>query len=266
MRWMPSISKRLCLATTVILTACAWSARAEDLMNLSVPRSHVEDRADIIDPVAEDDLINRLAQLERRTGVQFIVLTVHSTAPHEISQLASRLGEKWKLGQKDKSNGVLMLIAVDDRKYFTASGRGIESVLTDAWLAQTGRDYMAARFRKGDYAGGIREAVIAISNRVYQSAGITPTDVPVRTSPHSPGVGDILWSVFIGVFFLSSLLSYIFHARLARSRHTWMGGLWLGGFGGGHGGFGGGSFGGGGGSFGGGGGGSFGGGGAGGSW
>jgi uncharacterized protein len=224
----------------------------------------VVDEAAMIPADARRRIEDKLAAFEQRTGDQVVVLTVDSLDGEPIEDYSVRVAQTWKLGQKGKDNGVLLVVAKQDRKIRVDVGYGLEPTLTDL---ETGRiiDLMRPDFQKGDFGAGIEHGTEAILTAL--DGGEVPAQ-PVAQRQGKGLSGDLLtFLIAIGIFLVLNAL-----ARRSRSSRWPWGGGW-GGFGGGGfggGGFGGGGFGGGGGGGGGGGfsggGGSFGGGGASGSW
>ena len=266
------------LAAAVAL-ATTSAARAQVLPE---PRNHVEDHAGVIDRGVWAKLDAFLTELEQKTGFQMIVLTIDTTDGVPIEEYALKHAEAWKLGQKGKDNGVLVVIAVKDRRYRIENGYGAEAVLPDAFCDAVARQYFVPNFKRKDYSRGIYEGALALANKVAVDQGATISGMPVRQvsqrgGRHRTGAGRVLpcFSSLVPLIIILSIISAL--ARRRRGHRAWGGGIspwWLllllgGGsrrsYGGG---FGGGSFGGGfgGGSFGGGGGGGFGGGGASGGW
>ena len=269
-RYMPA------LPVAVLLTlATSQTARAQQ--TLPVPRNHVEDRANVIDAASERRIDGYLTELEQKTGAQIIVLAINTTGGEDIFGFAMRHAETWKLGQKGKDNGLLIAVAVKDRKYQILPGYGLEGVLPDAWLHLVREQYFIPNFRNNNFAAGLEQGALAIANKVAADAGVTITGLPkypVRQTQYrrrGRSLGGNLWCFVVAVIILSSLGGGGGrHYRRRRGLGSWIG-PWLifsaltGGARSSWGGFGGGGFGGGG-SFGGGGGGSFGGGGVGGGW
>jgi uncharacterized protein len=286
---MENANRRLCrpagliaLAVTVAL-AVAPAAHAQLLPE---PRNHVEDRAGVIDRSVRMKLDAFLTELEQKTTFQMIVLTIGTTGGEPIEDYALKHAEAWRLGHEGKDNGVLVVIAVKDRRYRIENGYGAEAILPDAFCDAVARQYFVPNFKRKDYSRGIYEGTLALANRVAANEGTTISGMPVRQVSHGAGrhggrPGGT-WACFSSLLPLIIVFSII--SVLARRRHghrAWAGGIspwWLllllgtgsrrsygGGFGGG---WGGGGFGGGfgGGSFGGGGGGGFGGGGTSGGW
>lgn len=238
---------------------------------LPMPQHYVEDYANVIDSSYEQSLNGILQELEQKTGAQYIVLTVETTGGLPIEDFAIRLAEKWKLGQKGKDNGMLFVLAKNDRKYRFEVGYGLEGFITDQYCSRVGRDVLVPYLKKGNYGEGIYQANLQIAQRIAAQAGATlagaPTLKPVPTS-RTPRTSTLPCCGILPVLFIMLLL----FGGLGRGMGWWFFlPFMFGGFGG-HGGYGrsgsygGGSFGGGFGGFGGGMGGGFGGGGAGGSW
>ncbi len=236
----------------------------------AMPRAYVVDLAGIISDNAEIPLNALLKELEQKTTAQVIVLTVRSLDGEAIESFSLRTAEKWKLGQKGKDNGVLVAIALNDRKYRFEVGYGLESVLPDSLVGTIGRQYLVPYFRQGDYSSGINAATVEIIRTIAAHEGVQITQMPaVQKAYHDEEPGSLVKEGLLLAMFLAGVvfifLTPLYLERTSRRKSRWWG-TGFGGFGGGSfggfGGFGGGSSGG----FGGGGGGGFGGGGASGSW
>jgi uncharacterized protein len=245
------------------LVALCWTVLAMDIPDS--PPTYVVDMAGVIHESIERDLNGYLQELEQKTTVQMIVLTLASLEGAEIRDFALTLAhDKWKLGQQGKDNGLLLLVAVKDRKYTIEIGYGLEGIIPDSMAGEIGRGYLAPYFRKNDYSTGIYTGVLALVYAIARDAGVTISGMP-RVSGF--GSGDTrkkssgpLGKIGTVLFFISVLYLFIRHPRafLTLLLLSSMGsGGRRGDWGGGGGGFGG---------FGGGGGGGFGGGGASGSW
>ena len=230
------------------------------------PQNHVVDLAGVIDDRAEAGLNGYLLELEQKTTAQMVVLTISSLEGESLEDLSISVAhDRWKLGQKGKDNGVLLLVAVSDRKYRFEIGYGLEGALPDSLVGSIGREYLVPYFRKGDYSNGILAGSLAIISSIAAEAGVEISGMPVlRTARSSRGNGQegpsLLRGIFGVLFLIGLAYMFIRHPRLlllllvmntlgGGRRGGWHGG---GGFGGG--------------SFGGGGGGGFGGGGASGRW
>lgn len=262
----------------VLVGVLAIGASALAAPPLPVPRTHVADYGNLIDPKTEREIDGYLTELEQKTGAQVIILTVQTTGGEDIFDYTFSIAEQWKLGQKGKDNGALVCVAKDEQKARVEVGYGLEGVLPDAWCKAMEDQLFVPNFKKGDYATGLREGAVAIANQIADSDGVQLSGIPatrVRRHGNRVAVTSGCSSV-IFLIIIISIVSRIFRRR-GRYYRSWGGGgllegmiigSMLGGMGrrsgwsnwGGGGGFGGGGFGGG--SFGGGGGGGFGGGGA----
>jgi uncharacterized protein len=257
--------------TAVLLLFCYVGEFARGQAALPMPRHYVEDYANVINDSDEQSLNGILQELEQKTGAQYIILTVDTTGGLPIEQFAIELAEKWKLGQKGKDNGMLFVLAKNDRRYRFEVGYGLEGFITDQYCGRVGRDVLEPLLKRGDYSRGIYQANLQIIQRIAEQTGVTLTGMPkLSPMPAQQRRGTR------GLPCCSLLPLIFFFLIIFGGRGRGMGWLFflpfmMGGFGGqgGYGrsgSFGGGSFGGGFGGFGGGMGGGFGGGGASGSW
>ncbi len=257
--------RRLRLACVLVALAGASAAAAP--APLPSPLGFVSDFAGMIDPATEKRLTDRIRELKQKTGSEIAVVTVPTTQPDPVPERAVRLAEAWKPGDPSKDNGVLFLIAVEDRELFIATGYGIEGALPDGLVGEIRDRTIVPKFREGNLAAGIEAGVdrmAAIIAREY-NVELTGSPSPDGPAPRRFTTGDV---IILAIILLIILGPYFFSsngppgASRTRRRRSWDVGppMWGGTFGGG--GFGGS----GGGGFGGFGGGSFGGGGAGGKW
>jgi uncharacterized protein len=245
--------------TLLFLAVPLWTAHARD-NEVPVPEFHrrVTDLSGTLSEGEAGNLEAALAGFEQSTSNQIAVLIIPSLNGEGIEDYSMRVAERNKFGKKGRDNGVLLVIAKDDRLMRIEVGYGLEGVLTDALCDQIIRRVIAPKFRQGNYAEGIDAGINAIMLATKGEFKGTPGgNFDIR---HFTPLFFILVFIVFGIIsrFLGGGRRHYVGSRGYTSR-----GIWFGGFGGG--GFGGGGFGGGGGGFSGGGG-SFGGGGASGSW
>lgn len=262
--------KSVLLGWALGLSLLAAPATAQTFPKLA--GAPVVDQADII-PAAEEAALNtQLLELEKRTGHQLVVATVNDLEGNDIADYGYKLGRAWGIGDEAKDDGVVFLIAPNERRMNIAVGLGLEPVLTDALSGRIIRDVVTPKFKAGDMPGGIQDGVNAIAQQIQ----LPPEEAAARAAAADSaerdraGDGDIGGLIFVGFiiffFFILPMLSSIGRRGKKRRRGgpwdapiiIWGGGDWGGGSGGGSswGGGGGGGFGGfsgGGGSFGGGG-------------
>jgi uncharacterized protein len=257
------------LVWCVAVTLCAAQGFAAEVPALS---GRVNDQARVLSEQTRQRLTNRLAAYEQSTGHQLAVLTVPTLDGDPIEDFSIRVVEAWKLGRKDRDDGILLLVASGDKKVRIEVGYGLEGDLPDAAAGRIIRDVMAPHFRRGDFDTGISAAVDAILAKTggesLDAGGTTASQDKQRVvkQPRAAPVGVLGWIgwilstlfklAFFGVFVVIVVVLAFINmfgggGRGGRSRGFYVGG---GGFGSGGGGFGGGGgFSGGGGSFGGGG-------------
>ena len=137
-----------------------------------------EDRECVIRSDIRDQLNASLQELERKTSAQVLVLTVKSLDGENIENFSLRIAEQWKPGQKGKDNGVLIALAVQDRKYRFEIGYGLEEVLPDSLVGTIGRQYLVPYLKEGDYNKGIYAATIAVANTIASHEGVEISGMP----------------------------------------------------------------------------------------
>lgn len=244
------------------LAGCSFGDDGPDRPEFSAP---VVDEADVVPDAVEQRVNEGLKAFEARYGPQIAVAVVESTGDTSIEDYTIDLARDWGVGDKDRDDGVLLLIAYEDRQLRIEVGDGVEGDLTDL---ESGRilGEMRSFLRAGDVGGAVEQGVLAIRAQLGDDAA-SPLPAPPAPSDSDGGSGDgFPWPL---LFFLLPAMGFGFFRRsgLGGRRRGWGSPiLWGGGFGGGFGGGGWSGGGGGGGGWGGGGGGGFSGGGASGNW
>ncbi|NNC60243.1 MAG: methanol dehydrogenase [Erythrobacter sp.] len=236
----------------------------------------VVDQADIIPDTTEAELTQKLAALEQQSQRQLVVVTVPDLDGYDISDYGYRLGREWGIGDAERNDGALLIVAPTERKVRIEVGYGLEGYLTDALSSLIINNQIVPRFRDGDMSGGIVAGADAIIQQLQlpedEARAIAAEAAQSREREGGFPIGGLIWAGFLFFFFIVPMLSG--RGRRRRYRRGGMGGVvgdiilweagkaiargvsgddWGGGGGFGGGGFGGGGFGGGGGSFGGGG-------------
>ncbi len=147
----------------VFVLAAPSAAGATDVPALTGP---VTDLANVLSAKERTELAERLLAQENATTNQIVILTVNSLDGEPIEAFAQRVFRAWTLGQEKRDNGVLVLLAVKDRKMRIEVGRGLEGALPDARCAQIIRNEMTPRLRQGKYSEALTAAVTAIDQSV----------------------------------------------------------------------------------------------------
>jgi len=136
---------------------------------------YVNDYANVIDASTEEYIMNVAVALEQKTKAQVVVLTIESLEGDSIENYAYNVFTNWGIGDKDLNNGVLILVAINDRRSRIEVGYGLEGALPDGKTGRIQDEYMLPHFRANDYATGIKKGFQAIVNEIYQEYGIEDT-------------------------------------------------------------------------------------------
>ncbi len=170
---------RRVLAAAAVLAALALPARALEVPFLT---GRVVDDAHLLDAGSASRLEAVLRGYEKKTGRQLVVLTLPSLDGEPLEDFSIKVARTWKLGRKGKDDGILLLVARDDRQVRIEVGYGLEGDLPDALCGRIIRGVIVPRFRAGDYPGGIAAGVNAIIGTLAGSYS-PPSDAP----PFHPG-------------------------------------------------------------------------------
>lgn len=159
----------------------------------------IVDEAGLLPPDEAQRIEDELRRLEEETGVQVAVLTVESLEGEVLEDYSLRVAETWGLGQAEEDNGVLLLVARDDRKLRIEVGYGLEGRLTDAQAGRIVRNAIVPRFKAGDFDGGVAAGVDSIVGAVRGEEGAIPED----TGSGLEGGPEGFWErAFMGGIFL----------------------------------------------------------------
>ena len=193
------------LATSVLLAVfllCmpAWACAQQ----AAIPRfdSPVVDVTGTLDAASKQRIEQQALALQQRKGSQLQVLVVASTAPETIEQYAVRAFESFRLGRKGVDDGVLLVVAKDDRKVRIEVGYGLEGAIPDITAGRVIQEYMVPKFRQGDYAGGIIDA----SAQLVKLIEGEPLPEPVADNPTGPDRGGEWLFALVAAFFVASFL------------------------------------------------------------
>lgn len=250
------------LLLVLFLTGIAAAPlHAEKWQDLKV-QGYINDFAGVLNPTTVERITRLCTEVDQKAKAQIAVVTIKSLDGDAVEDFANHLFQKWGVGYKGTDRGVMVLLAVEDHKYWTEVGYGLEPILPDGKVGGFGRD-MVPLLRQGDYNGTISQMVSQIAGVIAEDSHVsldTLSQMPAASTPEGHTqeihltprqilvllillftVGPLLLR-FLGPLFLLSILS----GGMGRGRSGGWGGGGFGGGGGGFGGFGGGSSGGGG--------------------
>jgi len=141
------------------IVALVWMALAVYAVNFPALTGRIVDQANIIPAATRSTIEPKLADLEARSGIQLVVATIATLEGQEIEPYANELFRSWKLGEKTKNNGVLLLVAPNEHRVRVEVGYGLEGTLTDALTKVIITNAITPRFKTGDFGGGISRGV-----------------------------------------------------------------------------------------------------------
>lgn len=144
---------------------------------LPKPAGRITDLANVIDAGTESELDSRLDQLEQKTSHEVAVVTVPSLGGAPVEDYAVRLFKAWGIGQARQDNGVLVLVAPNEREMRIEVGYGLEGILPDGLAGEIIRDSFIPRFRNNDYSGGIRDGVLRVADIVEKQQVLTAEEL-----------------------------------------------------------------------------------------
>lgn len=170
------------------------------------PLARVTDAAGVLSSVAIAQLESKLAAFEQARGAQIAVIVVPSTQPEPISDFANRVGGQWKIGRPEIGDGVLMVVAVKDRRAWISVARALEGAIPDVVAARITREQMGPRFAQGDFAGGLNAGVDAVMRRIEGEGLPTPAGLPRERVDAGESVISLLIPLIIGGAIVSSFL------------------------------------------------------------
>ena len=185
----------------------------------------VNDFAGVIDESSERELDRRILALQRASGDVVVVATVPTFQPYaDVREYAVKMFENQGrgIGERGKDNGLLIVVAVEDRKVGIEVGYGLEGFVTDGFSGQTIRETILPAFRQGQYGAGLIAGTTRIINRIAEGRGVQLTDVPSAVPVQAPAGGDSdrdfadALRVFLFILFIIFMLS---RRSRRRNRH-----------------------------------------------
>ncbi|ABM93108.1 TPM domain-containing protein [Methylibium petroleiphilum] len=189
-RWLASLALALLVGP--------WSASsAQDLRPVPVLSASVIDQTGTLTRAQVSALEAKLAAFEREAGSQLVVLIVATTQPEDIAAYAQRVGESWKIGRREVGDGLIVLVAKDDRKVRIEVAKALEGAVPDLAARQIIDRALTPAFRAGDFAGGLNAAVDQLAARIRGEA--LPAPGSVSKAPQS----GAQWQDFAMFFLLA---------------------------------------------------------------
>lgn len=190
----------------------AW-ALAQDLQPIPELRARVIDQTGTLDAASVTALETKLAAFEQSRGSQVVVVMVATTAPEDIADYTQRLGDAWKIGRPAVGDGVLFVIAKNDRRMRIATAKALEGAIPDLMARRILDGAVTPAFRGGDYAGGIEAGVDQILARIRGEELPLPAAANAPRQAGFDGMELLIFLVF-AVPMASTALRSIFGSKL----------------------------------------------------
>jgi len=208
MRWF-----LVCLAW--LLAAAVSPLRAQDVQPVPLLSGRVIDQTATLTAPQAQALSAKLDAVERERGSQLVVLIVATTLPEDIASYAQRVGEAWKIGRKDVGDGLVIVVAKNDRKVWITVAKSLEGAVPDLAAKQIVDERVVPAFRAGDYAGGLNAAVDRLAARIGTEGLPEPTSRPTaQKGSQGFNLEDMAIFFFVAVPIIGAVLTGIFGRKL----------------------------------------------------
>jgi uncharacterized protein len=203
MRWLRQLG--------LLLLFLVGTAAAQPVLPVPPLSERVIDQTGTLTAVETQNLIGKLAAFEAEAGPQIVVLLVPTTLPEDIASFAQRVGETWKIGRRDVGDGLLMVVAKNDRKIWIAPAKALEGAVPDLAARRIVADHISPRFRNGDFAGGIDAGVDALIARI-KGENLPAPDARDRSRGDGGGFApfELLMFAFVALPILATVLRSVF--------------------------------------------------------
>lgn len=183
----------------VALGGCAVPAHAQGVLPVPALEARVIDQTGTLDDIQRQGLESKLASLEKEKGSQIVVLLVPTTQPEDIAVYANRVANEWKVGRKGVGDGVLLIVAKNDRRVRIEVAKTLEGAIPDLAASRVIEEAITPRFREGDFAGGLHAGV----DRLIGLVKGEPLPAPKREGSFGAGDAEVQW------FALAAFLLFI---------------------------------------------------------
>jgi len=203
-------------AWMLALCGLAAAALAQELVAVPPLSGRVIDQTDTLSVAQRQAMDQHLADVEREIGSQIVVLMVPTTQPEDIAAYAQRVGDAWKIGRRDVGDGLLIVVAKNDRKVRIEVAKALEGAVPDLAAYQIITETITPAFRRNDFAGGLNAAIDRIAARIKPEGLPAPGAQPQRSADRfgDIDVGNLLMFFFVGVPIVGAVVSRIFGRRL----------------------------------------------------
>lgn len=198
----------------LLLWLAAALASAQEVQKVPALNARVIDQTATLDAAQRQALEAQLADYERASGPQIVVLMIATTAPEDIAAYAQRVADAWKIGRREVGDGLLIVVAKDERRMRIEVAKALEGAVPDLAARQIIDTAMKPAFRAGDYAGGLRAAIEGLQARIAGEGLPAPASAPRGGGTAGFGFQDLGLLFFIGVPLVGMLLTGLLGRKL----------------------------------------------------
>jgi len=216
---MTMMMRRL-LALVVAIAAGVWlagAAHAQALLPVPPLSARVIDQTGTLTPAQTQALDAKLAAIETQRGAQVVVLIVPTTQPEDIASYGFRVADAWKVGRRDVGDGLVIIVAKNDRRVNIEVARTLEGAIPDVLAGRIIGEQIKPAFKAGDYAGGLNAAIDRLDKAIGGEALPAPDAKSARAAkPRGSGfdLQDLAIFLFVGVPIVGAILTGIFGRKL----------------------------------------------------
>jgi len=195
------------LAIVAMNPVVVWGVIPSDaLLQKLEPQGLLSDFAGVLKPDEHAAILGRLKDLRQKTGAQFAVVTLKTLEGGQIDDFANKLFAKWGIGEKKKDNGILLLVAMQDRKARIEVGYGLEPILPDALAGRVLDEQLFPAFKRQHYAEGLTQAVSRVAEIVERNEP-APAEVREGAKTGSAATGEAFGVLFLSLFVVIGALA-----------------------------------------------------------
>ena len=199
-----------------VLALLAFAVHAQDVLPVPALSGRVIDQTATLTPAQAAALSAKLEAIETQRGAQVVVLVVPSTAPEDIAAYAQRVADTWKIGRRAVGDGLLIVVAKNDRSVRIEVAKTLEGAIPDVLAGRIISEQIVPAFRAGDFAGGLNTAVDRLGQLIAGEKLAPPAPRQGAAAPRSRGfdLQDLAIFLFVGVPILGALLKGVFGSKL----------------------------------------------------
>ena len=210
--------RRLLFGAAVALLALAGGARAQDVLPVPPLSARVIDQTGTLTPAQSQALAAKLEAIETQRGAQVVVLIVPTTQPEDIAAYGQRVADTWKIGRRDVGDGLVIVVAKNDRRINIEVAKTLEGPIPDVLAGRIINEQIKPAFRANDYAGGLNAAIDRLDSAIAGEALPAPTRKGAGGARRGLiggfDIQDLAIFLFVGVPIAGALLTGVFGRKL----------------------------------------------------